>query len=100
MAIYEIKNDAGEVINTINADEEFVKANFTNYSKKIFEEKKYTDKEALGRGWRNGQLTLSDIDPEHLSDHPKHDAWKAWRTALRDWPTTSEFPDTKPTKGY
>tara|TARA_E500000331_G_C17150954_1_gene667260 strand:+ start:767 stop:1069 length:303 start_codon:yes stop_codon:yes gene_type:complete len=100
MAIYEIKNDSGEVINTVNADEEFVKANFTNYSKKVFEEKKYTDKEALGRGWRNGQLTLSDIDPEHLPDHPKHDAWKAWRTALRDWPTTSEFPDTKPTKGY
>lgn len=100
MAIYEIKNDSGEVINTVNADEEFVKANFTNYSKKVFEEKKYTDKESLGRSWRNGQLTLSDIDPEHLPDHPKHNTWKAWRTALRDWPTTSEFPDTKPTKGY
>jgi len=99
MAIYEIKNDSGEVINTVNADEEFVKANFTNYSEKVFEKKEYTDKEALGRGWRNTQLTASDIDPEHLPDHPKHDAWKAWRTALRDWPSTTDFPDKKPTLG-
>ena len=43
---------------------------------------------------------LYKCDNRHFPDHPKHDAWKAWRTALRDWPTTSEFPDTKPTKGY
>lgn len=53
-----------------------------------------------GRSWRDNELELSDTDPEHLPDHPKHNTWKAWRTALRDWPTTSEFPDTKPTKGY
>jgi hypothetical protein len=32
-----------------------------------------------------------------LIDHPDRAATLAYRVALRDWPSTSDFPDTKPT---
>ena len=48
------------------------------------------------REWRNQELNTTDyILP--LTDHPDHAAKLAYRVALRDWPTTSDFPDTKPT---
>lgn len=100
MAEYLIKNDAGAIINTIYADESFVKANYSNYEAKTYTTPTPLDSKVLARFWRNDKLVESDTDPEHLPDHPKHDAWKAWRTALRDWPSTSNFPDTRPTKGY
>ena len=46
--------------------------------------------------WRNEELNKTDyIVP--LTDHPDHAATLAYRVALRDWPSTSDFPDTKPT---
>ena len=52
------------------------------------------DEEA--REWRNRQLMLTDsIVP--LTDHPDHTATMAYRTALRGWPSTSDFPATRPT---
>ena len=51
-----------------------------------------------GRQWRDGQLGSSDwIIP--LTDHPHHAAYITYRKALRDWPSTANFPDTKPTLG-
>jgi hypothetical protein len=51
---------------------------------------------SLQRKWRNGELVSTDyIVP--LTDHPDHAATLAYRVALRDWPSTSDFPDTKPT---
>ena len=48
------------------------------------------------REWRNQELNTTDyILP--LTDHPDHAAKLAYRAALRDWPSTSDFPDTKPT---
>ena len=48
------------------------------------------------REWRNFELDSTDhIVP--LTDHPDHTATLAYRVALRDWPSTSDFPDTKPT---
>jgi len=32
-----------------------------------------------------------------LTDHSDHAATLAYRALLRDWPSTSDFPDTKPT---
>jgi hypothetical protein len=50
----------------------------------------------LAKLWRNQELNTTDyIVP--LTDHPDHAATLAYRAALRDWPTTSDFPDTKPT---
>jgi len=32
-----------------------------------------------------------------IPDHPQFEAYKTYRVKLRDWPSTSDFPDTKPT---
>ena len=96
--IYQILNDADEVINTINAEESFVKANFSKYKLFVPEAPTLTtdDKKTLGRSWRNRELSDTDwIVP--ISDHPQHAAYKTYRQKLRDWPTTSDFPDTRPT---
>jgi hypothetical protein len=50
------------------------------------------------RSWRDMELLETDyIVP--LSDHPQRDAYMSYRTALRNWPSTDDFPDTKPTLG-
>ena len=54
------------------------------------------DIEADARAWRDSELSSTDwIVP--LSDHPQRAAYLNLRTALRDWPSTAEFPATKPT---
>ena len=53
-------------------------------------------KEELAREWRNQELLVSDWIMS-VSDHSQLDAYKTYRTKLRDWPNTSDFPDTKPT---
>jgi len=53
-------------------------------------------KEELAREWRNQELLDSDWIVSIL-DHPQLEAYKAYRIKLRDWPSTSDFPDTKPT---
>jgi len=50
------------------------------------------------RNWRDEQLVESDwIVP--ITDHPQHAAYLTYRQALRDWPSTADFPDTKPVLG-
>ena len=96
--IYQILNDADEVINTINAEESFVKANFSKYKLFVPEVPTLTtdDKKTLERSWRDRELFDTDwIVP--ITDHPQHAAYKTYRQKLRDWPSTSGFPDTKPT---
>ena len=54
----------------------------------------YTDNSGTP-GWQ----FLEEVGPTFvpLTDHPDHAATLAYRVALRDWPSTSDFPDTKPT---
>jgi len=48
------------------------------------------------RHWRNAELSATDwIVP--VSDHPQRATYMTYRTKLRDWPSTSDFPGTKPT---
>ena len=52
--------------------------------------------EDVAREWRNLEVMNSD----HIAqtpDWPDRDKYLAYRTKLRDWPSTSDFPDTKPT---
>ena len=50
------------------------------------------------RSWRDMELLATDyIVP--LTDHPQRDAYMTYRQKLRDWPSTSDFPNTKPTVG-
>jgi len=53
-------------------------------------------REALARDWRNKELSNSDWIAS-IPDHGLHDSYMTYRQALRDWPTTEDFPDTKPT---
>lgn len=53
--------------------------------------------EAEAREWRDGELQATDfIVP--TTDYPNHAAWLTYRQELRDWTTTDDFPETKPTK--
>jgi hypothetical protein len=46
--------------------------------------------------WRNEELKKSDwIIP--ITDHPERESYLVYRAKLRDWPSTSDFPNTKPT---
>jgi hypothetical protein len=49
------------------------------------------------RDWRDKELKDTDfIVP--TTDYPNHAAWLTYRQQLRDWPSTDDFPETKPTK--
>ena len=52
--------------------------------------------ESEARQWRDNELKSTDyVVP--LTDYPNHTATIAYRQELRDWPSTSSFPSTKPT---
>ena len=48
------------------------------------------------REWRDQELARTDV-LILLPDHPDKDNLTAYRQKLRDWPSTGDFPDTKPT---
>ena len=98
MAIYIIKNESNEEINRIVADKAFVEANYAGRYEEAIAAKSPVPAEDTARLWRNEELEATDfIVP--LTDHPQRAAYMTYRTALRDWPSTSDFPDTKPTLG-
>ena len=48
------------------------------------------------RAWRNKELLATDwVVP--LTDHPERASYLTYRTKLRDWPSTDDFPETRPT---
>ena len=54
--------------------------------------------EQKARRWRDQELAATDyILP--VTDHPERDDYITYRTALRDWPSTESFPDTRPVLG-
>tara|TARA_B110000967_G_C18310688_1_gene282860 strand:+ start:252 stop:503 length:252 start_codon:yes stop_codon:yes gene_type:complete len=53
-------------------------------------------KQDFAKSWRNEELKKTDWICA-IPDHGLHVSYMAYRTLLRDWPTTSDFPDTKPT---
>tara|TARA_B100000035_G_C20834657_1_gene480252 strand:- start:364 stop:705 length:342 start_codon:yes stop_codon:yes gene_type:complete len=66
----------------------------TNFSAPI---KSQEELETEGRAWRDLELRETDfIVP--LTDYPNHAQWLTYRQQLRDWPTTDNFPNTKPTR--
>jgi hypothetical protein len=48
--------------------------------------------------WRNAELSRTDILVA-TPDHPQREELLTYRTALRDWPATDDFPDTRPEVG-
>ena len=97
---YNIKDADGNITNTIIADTEFVAANFEHYElwADLTPTPAEPTAEETARSWRDMELSDSDfIVP--LSDHPQRAAYMTYRTALRNWPSTSDFPATRPTLG-
>jgi len=54
--------------------------------------------EEEGRRWRDDTLQLTDAASQ-TPDYPNRDNIILYRAALRGWPSTSDFPATKPTLG-
>lgn len=102
MSIFKILDGVGgNVINTVVAEEDFVSANYDYYEivdDQLTAEQLDGVKEVQARDWRDSELVATDyIVP--LTDHPQHAAYMTYRAALRDWPSTADFPDTRPTLG-
>lgn len=52
--------------------------------------------EALAKAWRDSELEATDKAAQ-TPDWPNRDNILTYRTALRDWPSTSDsFPATRP----
>ena len=92
---YNIKDADGNILNTINSDAEFVEANFDYYELYVEPTPPEPTAEEAARMWRDMELSATDyIVP--LTDHTQHTAYMTYRQALRDWPATADFPDTRP----
>lgn len=93
MSAYYILDENKNIINCINADYDFVSSNF-----QFFEEATpfyNLNEDAKARIWRDEELKNTDwVVP--ITDHPQHATYLTYRQALRDWPSTPEFPNTKP----
>jgi hypothetical protein len=99
MTIYRIKDADGNVTNAgIQADETFMAANFDHYEAFVSEEIPAVTDEQEARMWRDDELRGTDYTVP-LTDHPQHSAYITSRAALRAWPSTSDFPTTKPELG-
>jgi len=61
------------------------------------EEKAEIDR-LLARIWRDNELKNTDKYVS-VTDHPDHAKIMDLRVRLRNWPSTDDFPDTKPTIG-
>jgi len=98
---YIIKDADGNITNYINADAEFVEANFEHYELWVEPtpaEPTQEEINAQARAWRNGELSSTDyIVP--LSDHPQRAVYMVYRESLRAWPSTDSFPETRPEVG-
>jgi len=92
-----IKDADGNVTNpAINADEAFVAANFDYYEAFVPSEAPTLTAEQEARIWRNEELNTTDTASQ-TPDWPNRDNIIIYRAALRAWPSTSDFPATKPT---
>jgi hypothetical protein len=99
MARFEILNEAGEVENTIIAPLSFVEGKYTSFrevEEPVIGPIKTKEEEEIE--WRNSELYRTD-SLILLSDYPYKEQLTVYRQALRDWPATPDFPDTRPELG-
>lgn len=68
-----------------------------NYVDGVFSYTEPAITEEKAKRWRDSELQTTD-NIAQTPDYPNRDAWITYREQLRDWPSTSDFPETKPTK--
>ena len=91
-----IKDADGNITNPcIKGTEEFVSATFSHYTAFVEPEAPALTAEQEARQWRDQELNATD-QASQTPDWPNRDNIILYRTALRDWPSTADFPDTKP----
>lgn len=95
---YNIKDADGNITNTIIADADFVEANFDHYELYVESTPTQPTAEEAARMWRDMELAVTD-QAAQTPDWPNRDNILTYRQALRDWPSTSDFPDTRPELG-
>ena len=96
MAIIKIVKDGVE--NQIVGDLDWAKSVYSDHTCEVVDEPTPEDQttEQQAREWRNSELVRTDT-LSLITDHPDHSKIVDYRKALRDWPSTSDFPDTLPT---
>jgi hypothetical protein len=92
---YKIKDASGTVTNTIVATEEFVEANHAGRYELVEVETIVPIAAEEARMWRDMELSSTD-HAAMVPDYSNRDAIMAYRIALRNWPSTEDFPATKP----
>ena len=92
---YNIKDADGNITNTITADAEFVEANFEHYELYVAPTPAEPTAAETARMWRDMELASTDTAAQ-TPDWPNRDNILTYRTALRNWPSTSDFPATRP----
>ena len=92
---YIIKDADGNILNFINADAEFVAANFDHYELYVEPTPPEPTAEEAARQWRDAELEATDKAAQ-TPDWPNRDNILTYRQALRDWPATADFPNTRP----
>ena len=101
MNTYIITDSDGNLVNKIVSTLEFAQQAYPNCTYEVSRIEGITEEEQHeqnSRDWRDTELSSSDwIVP--VTDHPQHAAYMAYRVELRDWPSTADFPDTRPTLG-
>ena len=96
MARFNVTDSDGNT-NFIYAVEAYVAANYASYEK-VAEIVPAGLENEMARNWRDNELTVTDWIAQ-TPDHPQRDDYLAYRVKLRDWPTTSDFPATRPELG-
>jgi len=89
---YNIKDSDGNITNTIKADLAFVEANFDYYEEWVASTPTAAE---TARAWRDQELSTTDRVAQ-TPDWPNRANILTYRTALRNWPSTSDFPATRP----
>jgi len=98
MANYIIKNESNEEVNRIVADLAFVEANYAGRYEEAATATSPVSAEGAARLWRDEELESTDKAAQ-TPDWPNRDNILTYRQALRDWPSTSDFPATRPELG-
>lgn len=65
------------------------------FSQDVLDAERLERKIEAERRWRNEELSRTD-SLALLPDYPYKEQLLSYRQALRDWPNTTDFPDTRP----
>jgi len=90
------KIENGNIVNSIVASADFIATQQGAWELQINQPVELPTEEEKSREWRDQELKFTD-NIILITDHSQHSNYITYRAALRDWPSTSDFPDTKPT---